>query len=282
MASIWDNMGKKVTVGGDPDEQLANIAGSQYNYYQNQYVPFENSLISKSSSSTPGLLDEQSTYTGIANSNLKDINARAMARYGTARTARQKNAAGRINALSQAAASSKSANDMTLSERDMNTAMLGQLAALGRGLSTQSVGGLSNAAANERSREMQEAQADAAAEQARQAQTAQTVSSLASLGMMGYLALSDVRLKYDIQPIDGALEKLQQLQGYTWNWIDSDEADAGVIAQQVEEVMPELVVKGDDGYKQVKYQGLIGLLISAMNELIAKLPAHVADKQEKE
>lgn len=296
MASIWDNMGKsssavksgsamtnpmKVTVGGNPDDQLSSIADSQYSYYQNQYVPFQNSLIAQSRSRSPSLLGEQSTYTDTANNNLEGINARALARYGTARSDRQKSAAGRMNALSQAAAASKSANDMALSERDMNTAMLGQMAALGRGLSTQSLDGLSGAAANERSRQMQEAQADAAADQARQAQQAQMAASMMSLIGMFALA-SDERLKYDIQPIEGALEKLQQLQGFTWNWIDTDEADAGVIAQQVEEVMPELVEEREDGYKAVKYQGLIGLLISAMNELVGKLPADLLDEQETE
>jgi len=271
----------KVTVGGKPDDQLASISDSQYKYYQNQYVPYQNSLIRKARSPISGLSDEFDTYTDSANRTLAGIDARAMDRYGTARTARQSAATDRLNNLQQAAARSSAKTDLALQDRDMNTAMLGQMAALGRGLSTQSVEGLSSAAANERSRQMQEAQADAAAEQAQQAQQAQLLS--AGIGMIPMLAMmSDERLKYDIKPIDNALEKLQKLDGSTWNWIDTDEQDAGVIAQQVEEVMPGLVAKREDGYKAVKYQGLIGLLISAMNELIEKLPGDLTDAEEKD
>ena len=43
--------------------------------------------------------------------------------------------------------------------------------------------------------------------------------------------------------------------------------DTGVIAQQIEEVLPEVVVTRDNGYKAVKYEKLVGLIIQAINEL---------------
>ena len=43
--------------------------------------------------------------------------------------------------------------------------------------------------------------------------------------------------------------------------------DTGIIAQQIEEVLPEIVTTRDDGYKAVKYEKLVGLIIQAINEL---------------
>jgi hypothetical protein len=84
--------------------------------------------------------------------------------------------------------------------------------------------------------------------------------------------LSDIRVKENIVPIKNAVEKIKTLTGYTFNYIKSpDERDGGVMAQELEKVLPDAVVEVD-GVKMVKYTAVIGLLISAVKEL--------ADRQE--
>ena len=83
---------------------------------------------------------------------------------------------------------------------------------------------------------------------------------------------SDKRLKTNIVKIDSALNKVSQISGYHFDWKDMDEAphdgsDVGVIAQEIEAVLPEVVTERDNGYKAVNYQKLTALLIEAVKEL---------------
>jgi len=85
-------------------------------------------------------------------------------------------------------------------------------------------------------------------------------------------ASSDRRLKDNIVNIENPIEKVQKLNGVTWEWNDNaDELQkstptVGVIAQEVEEVLPQLVNTRDNGYKAVDYAKLTGLLIEAVKE----------------
>lgn len=79
-------------------------------------------------------------------------------------------------------------------------------------------------------------------------------------------ASSDARLKENVTPLTGALDKVLKLQGVNFNRIGSDTKEIGVIAQQVEEVVPELVFTGEDGMKSVAYANTIALLIEAIKE----------------
>ena len=72
---------------------------------------------------------------------------------------------------------------------------------------------------------------------------------------------SDERWKDNIQTIDNPLEKVQQLRGVTYEWKDSGERTYGLIAQEVEKVLPELVNTDEDGYKGVGYQNMVSILI---------------------
>ena len=87
---------------------------------------------------------------------------------------------------------------------------------------------------------------------------------------------SDERLKENVKVIDNALDKIDQLRGVTFDWIDRDDKrSGGIIAQELEKVMPELVkevdsLKSEDGFKAVDYNGIIGLLIEAVKELSDK------------
>jgi len=77
---------------------------------------------------------------------------------------------------------------------------------------------------------------------------------------------SDSQLKDNIKQINSALDKVDSIRGVTFNWKNNGKASMGVIAQEVEEIAPE-VVSEVDGYKAVNYDGLIGLLIESIKEL---------------
>jgi hypothetical protein len=83
---------------------------------------------------------------------------------------------------------------------------------------------------------------------------------------------SDIRVKENIEPITGALDKVSKIGGYTFNHKGSDERMAGVVAQELLEVLPEAVFEtkdprtGEDIYA-VRYDNIIGLLIEAIKEL---------------
>ena len=85
-------------------------------------------------------------------------------------------------------------------------------------------------------------------------------------------ASSDERLKDNIELISNPIEKVQSLKGVTWNWNDNaDELqqslpNVGVIAQDVEKVLPQLVTDRDNGFKGVDYAKLTGLLIEAIKD----------------
>lgn len=84
---------------------------------------------------------------------------------------------------------------------------------------------------------------------------------------------SDERLKDNIKYIGKPLEKIEKIGGYTYDWNDKQDIyevgskDVGVIAQEIEEVLPELVVTRDNGYKAVKYEKIVPLLIESIKEL---------------
>ena len=88
---------------------------------------------------------------------------------------------------------------------------------------------------------------------------------------------SDRRWKENIKPIDNALNKILKIGGYTFDWKELTEEerktqhgneghDVGVIAQEVEEVLPEVVTTRENGFKGVKYDKMVALLIEGMKE----------------
>jgi len=99
-----------------------------------------------------------------------------------------------------------------------------------------------------------------------------TFASVSATGDVIAYASSDRRLKDNIVNIENPIEKVQKLNGVTWDWNDNaDElqksiANVGVIAQEVEEVLPQLVKDRENGYKGVDYAKLTGLLIEAVKE----------------
>ena len=86
------------------------------------------------------------------------------------------------------------------------------------------------------------------------------------------LAGSDARLKEGVVQLEGALGKLLKLRGVTWNWRDPSRRAPGFgfIAQEVEEVFPELVANTDDGYKGIFYANMNAALVESVKELAAQ------------
>jgi len=81
-------------------------------------------------------------------------------------------------------------------------------------------------------------------------------------------AYSDERLKENIKTIPNALETVKKLRGVSFNRKDFAGKGIGVIAQEIEQVLPEVVVEGE--YKSVSYGNIVGLLIEAIKELADK------------
>jgi hypothetical protein len=84
---------------------------------------------------------------------------------------------------------------------------------------------------------------------------------------------SDIRLKDNIKSIDKALDKVNSIQGIEFDWIEKEEVhgnsghDVGVIAQEIEKILPDVVTTRDSGYKAVKYEKIVPLLIEAIKDL---------------
>ncbi len=87
---------------------------------------------------------------------------------------------------------------------------------------------------------------------------------------------SDARLKQNIAPLEGALDRLLQLRGVTFDWNEPngqerlDEPQIGLIAQEVEAVFPQWVRSGSEGYKQLAIRGFEALTVEALRTLQAE------------
>ena len=93
------------------------------------------------------------------------------------------------------------------------------------------------------------------------------------------MTTSDERLKDIIEPITGAVAKVRAIDGFIYNWNNTNSRRAnenvpreektryvGVSAQAVQAVLPEVVDEGEDGYLGVSYSKLVPLLIEAIKE----------------
>ena len=81
-----------------------------------------------------------------------------------------------------------------------------------------------------------------------------------------YNSSSDKRLKKTIKQIDGALEKVNKLKGVSFEWKESGTQALGLIAQDVEKIIPELVTTDDNGFKGIRYNNIIAVLVEAIKE----------------
>ena len=95
--------------------------------------------------------------------------------------------------------------------------------------------------------------------------------STGTLSTTNFNSTSDISLKKDIEVITDATSILKQINGVRFTWKENDNKSLGVIAQEIEKVLPELVGQSDSGTKNVNYNGLIGLLIESVKELSARV-----------
>ena len=87
---------------------------------------------------------------------------------------------------------------------------------------------------------------------------------------------SDIRLKENLVTISEPNEKIKKINGYEFDWNEKHEIyknkhDVGVVAQEIEEVLPEVVIERDDGYKAVRYEKIIALLIESNKDLLRRV-----------
>jgi len=81
-----------------------------------------------------------------------------------------------------------------------------------------------------------------------------------------YNSSSDKRLKKNIKTVESALDKVIALRGVSFNWEEGGAKAIGLIAQEAEKVIPEIVLQDENGYLGIKYNNLIGVLVEAIKE----------------
>jgi hypothetical protein len=99
----------------------------------------------------------------------------------------------------------------------------------------------------------------------------------ASGDLVAYGSPSDKKLKENIKPIENALDKVKKLNGVSFDWKDKGlvniKEDLGFIAQDVQEVLPELVRENEEGNLSLRHQGIIPVLLEAIKEWSEKVKA---------
>ena len=97
--------------------------------------------------------------------------------------------------------------------------------------------------------------------------TAANIITSGIVTALDFNATSDRNLKTNIEVISNPLDKIVQINGVSFNWKETNQTSAGVIAQEVEQIMPQIIHDNEKGYKTLNYNGLIGLLIESVKEL---------------
>ena len=110
--------------------------------------------------------------------------------------------------------------------------------------------------------------------------TTATIGEIRATNEITAYYTSDARLKENVRVIESPSSLISQIRGVYFDWIDEHieerggedgyfvrKQDIGVIAQEVENVLPEIVATRDNGYKAVKYEKIVPLLIEAVKEL---------------
>ena len=89
---------------------------------------------------------------------------------------------------------------------------------------------------------------------------------LGTISATNFNSTSDINKKKNVKTIENALEKVQSVRGVNFEWKDDGRSGTGVIAQEIESIIPEVVVTDANGNKTVQYGNLIGLLIEAIKD----------------
>jgi len=95
--------------------------------------------------------------------------------------------------------------------------------------------------------------------------------STGTLNATEFNSLSDVSVKTNINEIENGLDVVNAIAGVEFDWRDNEQHSAGVVAQELEKVLPHLVSTSDEGMKSVNYAGLTAYLLSAIKQLSNKI-----------
>lgn len=148
-------MSYTVDLNAKPDDQMASLAKSQYDYYKQNYIPFENKMIANATGDMTPRINSVLSQLGTQQNNMAGIQARAASRYGMAQDPRTVSALNRIQGISNAAQSVAARNNLSQSLYDQNLSTLGLLTSIGRGLSSQAVDGMQGSMENRAARDAQ-------------------------------------------------------------------------------------------------------------------------------
>ncbi len=96
-----------------------------------------------------------------------------------------------------------------------------------------------------------------------------TITAAGKMYALSYTSTSDASLKTNVVEIADATDKVKAIRGVTFDWTDGSGNSAGIIAQEVEAILPSIV--SGTSVKQVEYNGLVGLLVEAVKELSARI-----------
>ena len=106
----------------------------------------------------------------------------------------------------------------------------------------------------------------------------QVTGQIASTDNITAYYSSDISLKDNLRPIENALFKVNQNAGYEFDWnekshqIQQDKGhDVGLVAQEVEKVLPEVIQIREDGIKAIAYEKVVPLLVQSIKELTKRV-----------
>ena len=93
-----------------------------------------------------------------------------------------------------------------------------------------------------------------------------TVTITGDVSATNFNSTSDESLKENVETIENALSKVINMRGVNFNWVENSQPGTGVIAQEIETVLPRVVTENDEGIKHVQYGNIVGTLIEAIKE----------------
>ncbi len=273
---------KDVHVGYDPDNPgrtMGQLVDRNIQRHRQDYEPIEDQLIqSLDDTSIIDAAQDRVSDNGLRNlATTNARNARNAKRLGFRRTNSDVTNSLFDMQRGQAKSNADTMNNARLNQFDRNRDLRNKLINVGRGVQDQSMDALSNASQLEANRK----NAYDTAETARKNANLQAGASIVTTAMM-IAAFSDERIKDNVETIDSALDKVSQMRGVYFTRNDLEEEDnavrrTGVIAQEVQAVLPEVVVQSDyevegvGAVLAVEYSSMVGVLIEAVKELKAQI-----------
>jgi len=101
--------------------------------------------------------------------------------------------------------------------------------------------------------------------------TSSGVTVTGDVNATNFNSTSDATLKTNVETLTGSLDAVKSLRGVSFDWLEDGSSEVGVIAQEVEDVLPDVVNTNEDGIKSVKYGNMVAVLIEAMKEQQAQI-----------